>query len=149
MGDGVAGVSESPFQRIDDEVRVALPAQAREVLRRSLALVAEIVAAGREETWRLAPPLYDDPLLEAEASLTRAEEQGASGLAATQQLLEQWSAKIATATLLDVAQADELARALNLARLVLIEAARESPDRGLVDLYGWLLESLVAVVTDG
>jgi hypothetical protein len=144
VGDGDESVSEQPFVASGAGVRVVLPSQVRGVLSRSFGLVERLITEGREEAWRVAPPLYDDPLLEAEAALAR--EGGKSGAEqrAAADVLGEWSSKIVTIGELDTEGVDALARALNLSRLVLAEMRQSGVDQGLIDLFGWLLESLLA-----
>jgi len=137
----------APFRREGTTVAVQLPGDLRSVLARSFSLVSELVAEGREEAWRVSPPLYDDPLLEAEAALAGHGEH-ASPMQAASNLLEQWSHAIVTVRVLDPEDVDALARALTFCRLVLAETRASGHEQGLVDLLGALLEALLEVAPD-
>ncbi|ACU53164.1 hypothetical protein Afer_0195 [Acidimicrobium ferrooxidans DSM 10331] len=141
-------MSAGPFVRDGDVVVVVLSAQARDVVSRSLELVAGIVASGREEAWRVAPPLYDDPLLEAEASLASRGDAGGT-LDEAQSLIGRWAKRVRDVERLDLDAADEFMRALNFGRLVLAETRSVTDDRGLLDLFAWLIEALVEALLEG
>jgi hypothetical protein len=146
VGNGLASVS-APFRREGTTVAVQLPSDLRDVLARSFSLVSELIAGGREEAWRVSPPLYDDPLLEAEAALAGHGEH-ASPMQAASNLLEQWSRAIATVRILNTEDVDALARVLTFCRLVLAETRATGHEQGLVDLLGALLEALLEVAPD-
>jgi hypothetical protein len=55
----------APFHRARDGIAIELPAHVRTTVRQSMLLVASMAESGAEEAWRLAPPTFDDPLLEA------------------------------------------------------------------------------------
>lgn len=138
-------MSAGPFIRAGDAVVVVLSPQVRDVVSRSLELVAGIVASGREEAWRVAPPLYDDPLLEAEASLSSRGDPGGT-LDEAQSVIGRWATRVRDVERVELAGADEFMRALNFGRLVLAETRSAADDRGLLDLFAWLIEALVEVL---
>ncbi len=151
MGDGGSGVKE-PFSRQGESVVVSLPKAQRDVIKQSMLLVAQIAASGGQEAWRLSPPLYDDPLLEAEEAV-KGTESGIGDIVTRLRMGEGMLDESA----LSLRESDELATLLNYCRLVLSEAQTSISEAKLTpkfaeDLYnflGYLLSSLLeALISD-
>jgi hypothetical protein len=143
---------KEPFTRRGDIVEIALAVPQREVVKQSMLLVAQIASSGGQEAWRLAPPIYDDPLLEAEEAV----KGGESGIGDIVTRLRMGEALL-DGEQLGLRESDELATLLNYCRLVLSEAQTSIAEANLTpkfaeDLYnflGYLLSSLLeALSTD-
>jgi hypothetical protein len=136
----------APFHRTRDGIAVELPAHVRATVRQSILLVASMVESGAEEAWRLAPPMFDDPLLEAARAV---EGQGSSGSEAALRL--RVGEELITREWLSVDEADELMVLVNYCRLVLAESRGSSGEgqvvQDLYDLLGYLLSELIEAVT--
>ncbi|WP_298347047.1 hypothetical protein [Ferrimicrobium sp.] len=141
---------KEPFVRQGDAIVVSLPAQQRDVTKQSMLLVAKIAASGGQEAWRLSPPMYDDPLLEAEEAV----KGGESGIGDIVTRLRMGEGML-DASQLSLQQSDELATLLNYCRLVLSEAQTSINEAKLTpkfaeDLYnflGYLLSSLLEALS--
>lgn len=105
-------------------------------------LVASLAESNAEEAWRLSPPVFDDPLLEAERAVEGKDPQG-SDVALRLRVGE----GLVTREQLSFEEADELLVLLNYCRLVLAESRKDGNDgRVLQDLYdflGFLLSALI------
>jgi len=105
-------------------------------------LVASIAESGAQEAWRLTPPVFDDPLLEAARV---AEGQDASGNEAAVRL--RMGEELISREWLSVDEADELMVLFNYCRLVLAESRKDTGEghvlHDLYDLLGYLLAELV------
>lgn len=141
---------KEPFVRQGDAIVVSLPVQQRDVTKQSMLLVAKIAASGGQEAWRLSPPMYDDPLLEAEEAV----KGGESGIGDIVTRLRMGEGML-DAPQLSLQQSDELATLLNYCRLVLSEAQTSMNEAKLTpkfaeDLYnflGYLLSSLLEALS--
>ncbi|WP_298212183.1 hypothetical protein [Ferrimicrobium sp.] len=142
---------KEPFSRQGDIIVLSLPTQQRDVTKRSMLLVAEIASSGGQEAWRLSPPMYDDPLLEAEEAVKGGESE--IGDIVTRLRMGEG---MLDAPKLSLQQSDELATLLNYCRLVLSEAQTSSTDddklsaKFVEDLYnflGYLLSSLLEALS--
>lgn len=113
----------------------------RTTVRQSMLLVASMAESGAEEAWRLAPPTFDDPLLEAARAV---EGQDAPGSEAALRL--RMGEELITREWLSREEADELMVLLNYCRLVLAESRGTSEGQVVQDLYdllGYLLSELI------
>jgi hypothetical protein len=143
---------KEPFSRDGESIVISLPAQQRDVTKQSMLLVAQIAASGGQEAWRLSPPVYDDPLLEAEEAV----KGGESGIGDIVTRLRMGEGMLDEQQL-SLRESDELATLLNYCRLVLSEAQNSMNEAKInpkfaEDLYsflGYLLSSLLeALSTD-
>jgi hypothetical protein len=143
---------KEPFSREGDTVVISLAEPQRDVTKQSMLLVAQIAAAGGQEAWRLSPPMYDDPLLEAEEAV----KGGGSGVGDIVTRLRIGEGMLDEPTL-SLRESDELATLLNYCRLVLSEAQTSISEANLTpkfaeDLYnflGYLLSSLLEALSSG
>lgn len=141
---------KEPFSREGESIVISLPAQQRDVTKQSMLLVAQIAASGGQEAWRLSPPVYDDPLLEAEEAV----KGGESGIGDIVTRLRMGEGML-DEDRLSLRESDELATLLNYCRLVLSEAQTSMNEAKIApkfaeDLYsflGYLLSSLLEALS--
>jgi len=141
---------KEPFSRDGESIVLSLPAQQRDVTKQSMLLVAQIAASGGQEAWRLSPPIYDDPLLEAEEAV----KGGESGIGDIVTRLRMGEGMLDEEQL-SLRESDELATLLNYCRLVLSEAQTSMNEAKITpkfaeDLYsflGYLLSSLLEALS--
>ncbi len=141
---------KEPFSRDGESIVLSLPAQQRDVTKQSMLLVAQIAASGGQEAWRLSPPVYDDPLLEAEEAV----KGGESGIGDIVTRLRMGEGMLDEEQL-SLRESDELATLLNYCRLVLSEAQTSMNEAKITpkfaeDLYsflGYLLSSLLEALS--
>ncbi len=132
-------------------IRIELNQGQRDVVVQSMSLVARIVIAGGQESWRLDPPRFEDLELEAaEALANPGSQEVLTGVAAR---LEQ-GAELVSRKVLSLAEADDLATLLNYCRLVLAETEFEgepetarSFGRDLYEYLSYLLSALLEVIS--
>ncbi len=131
-------------------IRIELNQRQRDVVVQSMSLVARIVSAGGQESWRLDPPRYDD--LELEATEALANPDGHDVLSGIAARLEQGSS-LFSRKVLSLEEADELATLLNYCRLVLAETEFEGEaearrfGKDLYEYLSYLLSALLEAIS--
>jgi hypothetical protein len=129
-------------------IRVKLGTPQRNVVAKTFHLVSQMLAHDNETTWRLFPPKFDDPLLEASEAMSNPHETQHDYV---EKDLSQ-GADLISKELIGLDEADALIRAFNDARLVLAEAksAQEVDPTVGEDLYqfmSYLLSSLLQALS--
>ncbi|MHB8344003.1 MAG: hypothetical protein ACYDED_07045 [Ferrimicrobium sp.] len=135
-----------------DTIELRLSLQLREVLVATFALASTLLEDGSSDLWRLTPPRYADPAMQASFEL----QGGDDRLSEVGTSISKGQRMIAKLSEVSIEDADALASAINAVRLLIFEAEPGTIEASvgpvgpeLYDLTSFILSELLDSLMDG
>ncbi len=152
---------KSPFKKSGkDSIKIKLPKDDKTIIADFLMQISNLSTTDRSLTWRLYPPLYSDPVEQAEYDLSEdGQDQRPIEISAS---LASSSSLLIEKEVLTLQEANSLLQDLNRSRLVIAEIVGVKDDlfdptqlpsdelRFISDVYsylGWIVSELTEVMT--